>query len=141
MSTADTALNVASVSFARLFKREKWTRYLETKEHNNELLKFTKISAAIIGLCSVFVAFIIPNLVDLLVASFTALLILAPATFALLFSKKPNATAAFYSITFGFVIFIGLIAFIPKESFVAGIIVSILTYLIVNKLSKKRLKI
>ena len=141
MSTADTALNVASVSFARLFKREKWTKYLETKEHDKDLLKFTKVSATIIGLCSVVVAFIIPNLVDLLVASFTALLILAPTTFALLFSKRPNATAAFYSMTFGFIVFIGLISFIPKEAFVVGVIVSILTYFIVNKLSKRKLKI
>lgn len=135
MSTADTALNVASISFARLFKRKKWAKYLETKEHNKELLKFVKLSAVVIGLCSVIVAYVIPNIVDLLVASFSALLILTPATFALLFAKKPNANAAFYSITVGFIVFIGLILFIPKEAFVVGVLVSILTYFVVNKLS------
>lgn len=137
MSTADTALNVASVSFSRLFKRKKWANYFDKKDNDKELLKFVKLSATIIGLCSVVVAFIVPNLVDLLVASFTALLILAPAIFALLFSKNPNANAAFYSITFGFIAFLILMPFVPKEAFVAGILVSILTYSIANKLSKK----
>jgi Na+/proline symporter len=85
----------------------------------------------------VIAAFVIPDLVDLLVASFTALLILAPTTFALLFSKRPDADAAFYSITFGFIVFIGLIRFMPKEAFVAGTLVSILTYLLVRRIHRK----
>jgi Na+/proline symporter len=101
------------------------------------LLKLVKISASLIGLFSVVIAFLFPNIVDLFIAAFTAMLILAPATFALLFSKKPNSTAAFYSIVLGFVVFLLAFPFFPKESFVAGVLVSILTYLIVSKLSKK----
>jgi len=141
MSTADTALNVASVSFSRLFKRKTWHRYLESQEYDRELLKFVKISALLIGVFSVITAFLIPNIVDLFVAAFSAVLILAPATFALLFSKKPNSNAAFYSIALGFLVFLLLFMFIPKEAFVAGILVSILTYFIVNKLSTRKLKI
>ena len=141
MSTADTALNVATVSFSRLFKRKTWHRYLETKEYDRELLKFVKISALLIGVFSVITAFLIPNIVDLFVAAFSAVLILAPATFALLFSKKPNSSAAFYSIAFGFLVFLLLFIFISKEAFVAGILVSVLTYFIVNKLSIRKLKI
>jgi SSS family solute:Na+ symporter len=141
MSTADTALNVATVSFSRLFKRKTWHRYLESQEHDRELLKFVKISALLIGIFSVITAFLIPNIVDLFVAAFSAVLILAPATFALLFTKKPNSNAAFYSIVLGFLVFLLLFMFIPKEAFVAGILISILTYFIVNKLSIRKLKI
>jgi Na+/proline symporter/peptidase E len=142
MSTADTALNVASVSFSRLFKKDKWSKYFSNKENDKELLRFVKYSAALIGLCSVFVAFAIPDLVDLLVASFTALLILAPTIFVLIFSKKPNASAAFYSMVFGFITFVSLIFFIPKEAFVAGVFVSILSYLVKDKFfSKKSMKL
>jgi SSS family solute:Na+ symporter len=88
MSTADTALNVATVSFSRLLKRETWCRYLDNKEHEKQLLKLVKVSALLIGLFSVIIAFLFPNIVDLFVAVFTAMLILAPATLALLFSKK-----------------------------------------------------
>jgi SSS family solute:Na+ symporter len=137
MSTADTALNVATVSFSRLFKRKTWHRYLASQEDDKQLLKLVKIFALLIGLVSVIVAFLVPDIVDLFVASFAAVLILAPATFALLFSKRPNSKAAFYSIILGFLVFLGLFAFIPKESFVAGVFISILTYLIVNKFGKK----
>lgn len=53
--------------------------------------------------------------------------------------KKPNSKAAFYSIVIGFIVFLILIPFIPKESFVPGVIVSVLTYFIVSKFSKKKL--
>lgn len=138
MSTADTVLNVATVSLSRLFKRESWHRYLDNNEHEKQLLKLVKVSALLIGLFSVVIAFLFPNIVDLFVAAFTAMLILAPTIFALLFSKKPNNTAAFYSIVLGFFVFLFAFPFLPKESFVAGVIVSILTYLIVSKFSKKR---
>lgn len=137
MSTADTALNIATISFSRLLKKETWRKYLDSKEHEKQLLKLIKVSALLIGLFSVVIAFLFPNIVDLFVAAFTALLILALATFALLFSKKPNSTAAFYSIVLGFVIFLVAFPFLPKVSFVAGTFVSILTYLIVSKFSKK----
>ncbi len=138
MSTADTILNVAAVSFSRLFKRKTWHNYLENQEGDKQLLKFVKISALLIGVFSVIIAFLIPNIVDLFVASFSAILILAPATFALLFSKNPNSKAAFYSIVIGFIVFLILFVFIPKESFVPGVIASVLTYFIVSKLSKKK---
>ena len=140
MSTADTALNVATISFSRLFKRKTWRKYLENQEYDRELLKFVKISALLIGVFSVTTAFLIPDVVDLFVASFSAILILAPAIFALLFSKKPNSSAAFYSITLGFLLFLLLFIFIPKEAFVAGILVSTLTYLAVNKFFSKKSK-
>lgn len=136
MSTADTALNIASVSFSRLRQRKQRSKYLDTKANDKKLLTFVKISSALIWLLSVLVAYLIPDLVDLLVASFTALLILAPTVFALLRGKKPNAKAAFYSITLWFIVFIALTWFIPKESFVAWIIVSIITYFLVKKFSK-----
>ncbi len=120
----------------RLFKREFWRGYLDNKEHEKQLLKLVKISASLIGLFSVVIAFLFPNIVDLFVAAFTVMLILAPATFALLFSKKPNSAAAFYSIVLGFVAFLLVFPFLPKVSFVAGIFISILTYFIVSKFSK-----
>jgi len=137
MSTADTTLNVAAVSFSRLLKREIWCGYLDRKEHEKQLFKLVKVSALLIGLFSVIIAFLIPNIVNLFVAAFTAMLILAPATLALLFSKKPNSTAAFYSIVLGFVTFLVAFPFLPKESFIAGTFVSILTYLIVSKFFKR----
>lgn len=138
MSTADTALNVATISFSRLLKKEAWQKYLDKKENEKQLHKLVKISALFIGLFSVVIAFLFPNIVDLFVAAFSAMLILAPATFALLFSKKPNSTAAFYSIVLGFAIFLSVFPFLPKESSLIGVIVSILTYLIVSRFSKKR---
>lgn len=138
MSSADTMLNVATVSFSRMFKRKIWHKYLETQEHSKYLLRIVKVSALLIGLFSVIIAFLIPNIVDLLVASFSSLLILAPATFALLFSKKPNSNAAFYSIVLGFITFLILFIFIPKEAFVGGIIISILTYFIVSKIRPQK---
>jgi len=138
MSTADTALNVAAVTFSRIFKRKSWDSYLENQTEDRQLLKFVKISAFLMGIFSVIIAFLIPNIVDLFVAAFSAILILAPATFALLFSKKPNSKAAFWSIVIGFFAFLVLFIFIPKESFVVGILVSIITYFIVAKFSKKQ---
>lgn len=137
MSTADTALNVAAVTFSRMFKRKSWNSYLENQTEDKRLLKFVKISAFLIGIFSVIIAFLIPNIVDLFVAAFSAILILAPATFALLFGKRPNSKAAFWSIVIGFFVFLALFIFIPKESFVAGVLISIITYFVVAKFSKK----
>lgn len=141
MSSADTLLNIASISFVKLWKKKLWHRYINEGNSTDEeksLLKFLRLSTLGIGLLSVITAFLIPNLVDLFIGAFAMLLICTPAILGAIFTDKPNEKAAFHSMLWGFMLSFGLIWFIPKLSFVPGILLSLSIYFALSLRSKKK---
>lgn len=137
MSSTDTVLNVASIGFARMFNRKKWALYISEGKHSGYLLKFIKLSVFIVGLSSFIIAALMPDVVNLLIAGLSAVMILAPAIIAMLFSKKIYPNAAFFSVLLGFISFIALLFLSPKIAFVPATFISVITYFIVRIFDKK----
>ena len=140
MSSADTLLNIAGISFVKLWKKELWRRCTEEgdpADGGRSLLKFLRLSILGVGVLSVIIALSLPDLVNLLVGAFAMLLICTPAILAAIFTDKPNEKAAFHSMLWGFILSFGLIWFIPKTAFVPGIILSVFIYFILSVRAKK----
>ena len=143
MSSADTFLHVASISFVKFLKKGLWYRYTHQENPTNEgksLLRRLRLSTLGIGLSAVIITFLLPNLVDLFISAFSMLLICAPAVLAAIFSEKPNEKAAFHSMLWGFTLSFGLIWFIPKIAFVPGIILSLSIYFVLRRYPKRTRK-
>jgi len=131
MSSADSFLNVASINLSRLFYPQKWNRYLKGEDKGESLLTFTKRMVVVVGIISIAVALLIPDIVDLFIGSFSLILILLPATISAIFENKPNSKGAFYSIFWGIALFLLLFLFIPqirKLAFIPSVFLSVAVY-------------
>ena len=141
LSSADTFLNIAGVSFVKVVKKKQWQQFIESDystDKGRPLLMFARLSALIIGLVSVAIAFLFPNIVNLFTGVFALLLVSTPAILNALFSEKPNEKAAFHSMLWGFLVSTVIYKFMPKTAFVPGFIVALIVFFIIQHQSKKR---
>jgi Na+/proline symporter len=136
MSSADSFLNVASINFSKLIFSKKWEKYGDNNQSEKSLLASTKTIVVIVGIISIIIALIVPDIVDLFVASFSLILILLPATISAIFFDRPNSRKAFYSILGGFLTFGAIFMFFPglrKMAFFPALLLSILLYVCMPK--------
>lgn len=124
MSTADTLLNVASVSLYSLV-----TRRGHIARADRNVLGGIRWMSLLVGLAAGGLVLIAPDAVELIIGGFSSLVILSPALSVLIFSKRPNATAMAWSVGLGYGVFVASFALMPevrKSAFVIGFIVAIL---------------
>jgi len=124
MSTADTLLNVASVSAYRLSRR---VLPLGSRR-GHDGLRTLRIITIIVSVCASATVLVAPNVVDLIVGGFSSLVILAPSLMIVLFSKSPSAITATCSVALGYGTFLVLFAFVPpmrKYAFMGGFVVAL----------------
>ena len=138
LSTIDTNLNVISVALSKAIRRNEWARFeRETPDKisgsrtdlENGLLTTARIVTLVVGILGLIVAWLIPDIVNLLVGAASMLLVFMPAVLATLFLGSRYAAAASLSIVAGYVTF--LIFFFlgePKTAFLPGVGASILCY-------------
>ena len=146
LSSADTFLNVSSISFSKLaFKknREKISDNSSTPQEKTSLKKKVMISTIIIGLISIIVGYQFGSIVSLLIGAVSALTVLCPVIVHILLRKEINAIAAFRSIIIGYIVFL-IVSFwmkMPDESFIPAFIISCIIFYPLNYTLNKRKKI
>lgn len=149
MSTADSFLNILAFNLlkdAHIVPSAMWIQaYNGDIQTNKTVLLKLKISCVILGLMTCLIALTIPNIVDLMVAASSMVIVFVPLTVhALLTSKKIPGCAAFFSVFVGGLINIGLfiasskgwIKFEPKASFVPAFFFSVLIYILLILFTK-----
>jgi len=146
LSSADTFLNVSSISFSKLMFRSDWKRLSAsnddtvTKNHQSLLKRKTMISTVIIGLISIIVGYSFDSIVSLLIGAVSALTVLFPVIANILFKKETSSIAAFWSIILGYLSFL-IFSFglkMPEESFIPAFIVSCIIFYPINYFAIKK---
>lgn len=138
LSSADTFINNTSLFLSRMVFPNKWVR---RREENNDkfLLRYSRIFAIGFIVFSFLLAMAVPNFVDLLVGAFSLLLIYLPIVLGIFFESFSNRHAAFWSANFGVLIFaILFFSWDPKIAFVPAVILSIIIYVIIAAISRRR---
>lgn len=131
LSSADTFINNISLFMARIFHPQMW-QFAMTNPNSpdeNRILWRSRGYAIVAMLLSLLLAVLVPDLVDLLVAAFSLLLIFLPLIIAVLFERWRSEVASFYSALVGLVTFIGLFfGWNQKLAFVPAVVLSLITY-------------
>jgi SSS family solute:Na+ symporter len=123
MSTADTLLNVSSVSLWKL-----WTSILKGRNANAPAgLRRAKSMAFIVGILSVLVVLIAKSVVTVVVGALSSVVIFTPSILYILFSRSPSGKAATISLLVPYLMFLVLFVGMPNlrmYAFVPGVILS-----------------
>jgi Na+/proline symporter len=138
MSTADTLLNVSSVSlwkFVGMFGPIKLTQ-------KNKLLSI-RVMSLFVGIIACLLILVVPDIVILIVGAFSSLAIITPTVLYVLFSKKPSGIVATYSLVVPYVIFIVLFIAVPQlrlYAFTLGVVLSLILLSILSLTRRIRIK-
>ena len=136
MSSADSFLNVASISAVRDFAGWKY-RDAGRQMSNNRQIALIRLVSIVFGLLALLLALVLPGIVNLMVVGIGTIAVFVPATLLALLHKQPAAhrKAAALSIFSGF--FVNVVLFAlgmlkpeiiePKVSFVPAMVVAFLT--------------
>jgi len=133
MSSADTFLNITSVSLHRLV-----TGVSDEKGSRRNLLQ-VRVLAFAICVASALLIVLSPDVVDLMVGAFSSLVIMAPALVYVIFANAPKARPAFFSVIFGFGIFLTLffgVSALQKTAFTIATTCSVIILLIFRSVRK-----
>lgn len=121
MSSADTLLNVSSVSLHNIITNLSGRR--GNKLSSN--LWSMRLIAALVGVSASSIVMRTPDIVDLIVGGFSSLVILSPGLAVLLFSRKPSSMVVSLSLGLGYSVFVFIFVTIPglrKYAFIAGVL-------------------
>ncbi len=129
ISSADTFLNICSISVAELLKKPFSERSLS--------ISTLRISSLIASFLALFVAFSLPDLIDLFAGGFGALFVFMPMIYDALFSSHLNSRAANYSALAGMLIYFAFVFVFPREAFLPALIVSTSVYYVMLSKDKK----
>jgi Na+/proline symporter len=96
LSSADTFINNISLFMARIFHPQMWQSAMTNPNSSDEtrILWRSRGYAIVAMLLSLLLAFLVPDLVDLLVAAFSLLLIFLPLIIAVLFERWRSEVAS-----------------------------------------------
>lgn len=128
MSTADTLLNVSTISSWKLITILRPTYTAKIKNVNS----IRKISI-VVGIFACAIIAVAPDIVDLMMGAFSSIVIFSPSILYILCTRKPSARVSFISAAPSYLIFWGLYLAIPKlrmYAFIPCAIISILLLMI-----------
>lgn len=137
LSTADTTLNVVSVAISKLVRGKDWQRFeTETSDKfegprtavETRILNVTRVISLVLGVLAVGVAKLIPDIVELIVAGASAIMVFLPAVLMTLFKNTRKTPAAIASIIAGFVVLLVMLNINPKIAFLPATLVSFAVY-------------
>jgi len=141
ISTIDTNLNVISVALSKLARKDRWKKYeggvknkTRTRNEERSLLRFTRVITVTLGVTGAVMAFVIPDIVDLIVSAGAVILIFLPSVLGALLFDHDEPVSASSSIILGFAAFvIALLALgDPTAAFVPGAVIALLVYSLVR---------
>ncbi|MBI4159500.1 sodium:solute symporter family protein [Candidatus Woesearchaeota archaeon] len=137
MSSADTSLLVLSMTITH----DLYQKTLGHKFTHEKILRISRWVTFIAGILALIIALFIFNVVHLAIDAVSFYVALLPAIIFGFYWKKATANAAFWSIILGTLTIITFLFISPVEAFIPGIIVSFISFLIVNYFENKKLKI
>lgn len=140
LSTADTNLNVISVAISKLLKRKDWKTFEDDTpdkiagprtEIEDKLLNTTRVVAVALGIASLLVAKLVPDIVNLIVAGASAIMVFLPSVLMALFKNTRRTGATITSIVTGFVVLLLLLSRMPKIAFIPATLLAFIVYFVV----------
>lgn len=149
LSTADSYINIVAVSVSKVLRRRSWTEFEanvdaegEASANEQTILRNTRALAVVFGVLAVILAKALPNIVDLIVAAASVLMVLLPVVLVAIFSKKerqrtPQAVASLIAGLLAFIFFFFKLSN-PKTAFLPGAAIAFLVYYGVAAFSGKR---
>ena len=145
LSSADTFLNVASISFSKIAFKKSWAQISATNsivhldEAKKKLKRQTMFSTVVIGVISIIVGYSFDSIVSLLIGAVSALTVLFPVILSILLRKNVSSRAAFWSISMGYLIFL-IFSFgleMPDESFLPAFLIACLIFYSISYIERK----
>jgi len=134
MSSADTMLLITSMTLTH----DIYTKTMNKQISPEQTLKISRWTTLVVGLIALAFALIVFNIVHIAIEAISFYVVLAPAIVFGFYWKRANAIAALWSIALGFVATLTFLFIDPIQAFIPGLIVSFLTFVIVNLLTSKR---
>lgn len=122
MSTADTLLNVSTLSSWKLFSMIR-PAYAEKMKNIKSIRKIS----ILVGILACGIIAIAPDIVEIIMGAFSSIVIFSPSILYVLSSKRPSATVAFFSAAPSYLIFWGLYLAMPSWRLYAFIPCAILS--------------
>lgn len=139
MSTADTNLNVATISIWQMWRG----RRTAPKDKTRNLL-FLRLTALVVGLLSCVAMILFRDVVILIVGAFSSIVIYTPSVLYVLFAKRPSGLLATLTLLIPYALFalifvalpsVRMFAFVPA-AVIAGTV--LLVGMIILRASRKR---
>ena len=136
MSSGDSILNVLAISVSDLFQGRSQN---STAINNKQKLLKLRIATVIVGIITVVVAFVFPDIVDLNIGGISTVLIFVVPIIAGLFGWRLSSRVVLISIISGFAVIVAAFPFMPTEAFVPGFVVSLLVLIGGHFLTRRKL--
>ncbi len=124
MSTADTLLNVSSVSLWKLVDIIR-----PDEDTPKRKLLSIRLMSFFVGIIACLLILVVPEIVLLIVGAFSSLAIITPTVLYIIFSKKPSGFIATWSLIIPYAIFITIFIFLPHlrlYAFIFGVVLSLI---------------
>ena len=134
MSSADTVLLVMSMTLVH----DLYQKTLNKQLSQEQVLKISRWTTFIVGVMAVVVAIVVFSVVHLAIDAVSFFVALLPAIIFGFYWKKATDAAAFWSTILGFITIIIFLFISPVEAFIPGIIVSFLSFFVVNYFTIKK---
>lgn len=134
MSTADTMLLVLSMAVVHDF----YEKTLGKEISKARALELSRIVTFVGGGLAVLIALAVFNIVHLAIGAVGFFVVLLPAVIFGFYWKKATSAAALWSIILGLITVIAFLFISPVEAFIPGIIVSFLSFFVVNAIVRRR---
>jgi len=128
MSSADTVLLVTSMTVVHDIYQKTFRKELSPEK----VLQMSRWVTLILGIIGLSIALVVFNIVHLSIEAVSFYVALLPAIVFGFYWKKATSTAALWSIIAGFVTIVGFLFIDPIQAFIPGLIVSFITFFIVN---------
>lgn len=135
MSSADTVLLVTSMTVVHDIYQK--TLHRELSPEN--VLKMSRWVTLILGVVGLTIALIVFNIVHLSFEAISFYVALLPAVVFGFYWKKATSSAALWSIILGFFTIVVFLFIDPVQAFIPGLIVSFVTFFIVNAFVLRKL--
>lgn len=131
ISTVNTMLMVGSATLTKDF----YKGWLNREATEKQLLVAGRISTLLVGIVTLFIALMLPDVVSLSVNALFMLLILLPAVIGGFFWKKATAKGSLFAIIFGLITMLIFLPISPENAFVPGFGVSLFVFVGVSLLT------
>ena len=135
MSSADTMLLITSMTITHDLYQKTFRKELSPEK----LLKVNRWVTLVLGLLALAVALIVFNIVHLTIEAVSFYVALLPAIVFGFYWKRATTTAALWSTVLGFLTIVAFLFISPVQAFIPGIIVSFITFLVVNYFARRNL--
>lgn len=146
LSTADTNINIGALALTKLLLPHSWSSFSKEvgqvarfegsrTQGESRLLRAAQLMSVFLGLLALGGALVFPDIVSIMVACASILMIFLPSTISALFAKARSRLAAFLSIALGLVIYVvaALCLSNTKTAFLPSTVVAILVFFVFNR--------